>query len=156
MVESQHERYMALAIELAESAAAIGEVPVGAVIEQNGEIIGKGANRRELSQDPTSHAEIVAIREAATKTGSWRLENTTLYVTLEPCPMCAGAILNARIPVVVYGCPDPKAGAVDSLYSLLQDTRLNHRCEVISGVMGRAAGGLLTSFFSNLRRNKNG
>ncbi len=145
---------MARALALAADAASIGEVPVGAVIVHDGQIIGEGANRRESDQDPTSHAEIIAIRQAAAHLGSWRLTETALYVTLEPCPMCAGAIVNARIPLVVYGIADPKAGAVHTLYELLQDPRLNHRCEVIAGIGDEQAAALLQSFFEDLRRKK--
>lgn len=147
------ERYMDLAIDLAEEAARRGEVPVGAIVVVDGGIVGRGANRRESSQDPFAHAEIIAMREAAAAVGSWRLENATLYVTLEPCPMCAGAIVNARVPKVIYGCDDPKAGAVKTLYKLLEDPRLNHRCEVISGVRAEKAASLLSSFFATLRRS---
>ncbi len=150
-----HERFMDEALRLAEEAAAAGEVPVGAVIVLGGEIIGRGANSRERCQDPLAHAEITAISEAATHMGSWRLEETILYVTLEPCPMCAGAIVNARIPIVVYGCDDPKAGAVKTLYTLLEDPRLNHRAEVISGVHAERASQILKSFFAKLRCSKN-
>ncbi|MDJ0765438.1 MAG: tRNA adenosine(34) deaminase TadA [Myxococcota bacterium] len=149
-----HNRFMARALALAADAASIGEVPVGAVIVHDGQIIGEGANRRESDQDPTSHAEIIAIRQAAAHLGSWRLTETALYVTLEPCPMCAGAIVNARIPLVVYGIADPKAGAVHTLYELLQDPRLNHRCEVIAGIGDEQAAALLQSFFEDLRRKK--
>ncbi len=142
------------ALNLAAEAAKKGEVPVGAIIVHEGRIIGRGSNLRETAQDPLAHAEAIAIREAAQHLGSWRLEDTTLYVTLEPCPMCAGAILNARIPVVVYGCDDPKAGAVRTLYALLEDPRLNHRCEVIPGICAERAADLLKSFFSELRRGK--
>lgn len=143
------------ALRLALEASRNGEVPVGAVVVLGEEVIGRGANGRESSQDPTFHAEIQAIREAARKLGSWRLEETTLYVTLEPCPMCAGAIVNARIPKLVYGADDPKAGAVRTLYTLLEDQRLNHRCEVVSGVCSDQASLLLISFFHDLRNKKN-
>ena len=145
---------MDIALELARQAGNTGEVPVGSVVVYRGKIIGRGANLREAKQDPLAHAEIIAIREAAAYLKSWRLEDTALYVTLEPCPMCAGAIINARIPVVVFGCSDPKAGAVHTLYNLLEDSRLNHRAVVLSGVRGEEASGLLTSFFSSLRKGK--
>ena len=148
---SVHEMYMKLALDLAEQAAKKGEVPVGCVIEKEGRIIGHGANHREEDQDPLGHAEIMAISQAAHSLGSWRLENATLYVTLEPCPMCAGAIVNARIPTIVYGCDDPKSGAVRSIYTLLGDSRLNHQCEVIAGVLKKESSDLLSSFFSDLR-----
>lgn len=145
---------MAEALSLAEAAAEVGEVPVGAVVVLDGEIIGRGYNRRERDGDPTAHAEIIAIQEAARTLADWRLENTTLYVTLEPCAMCAGAIVNARIPVVVYGSADPKAGAVRTLFALLEDPRLNHRCEVHAGVLAERASRMLSGFFENLRAKK--
>lgn len=149
-----HAAFMAEALRLATSAADDGEVPVGAVVVHRGAVIGRGANRRESSGDPTAHAEMLAIRDAARAIGDWRLEETTLYVTLEPCPMCAGAIINARIPTVVYGCDDPKAGAVRTLYQLLEDERLNHRVEVVPGVMAEAAASMLTGFFKKLREKR--
>lgn len=156
----EHGTFMDLALDLARDAAGKGEVPVGALVVHGGQIIGRGMNGREQTQSPLSHAELVALAQAAEHLGSWRLEDTTLYVTLEPCPMCAGAIVNARVPLVVYGCDDPKAGAVRTLYRLLEDPRLNHRCTVISGVRGEEASGLLTSFFAAIRQrarnNKNG
>ena len=142
------------ALTEASQAGALGEVPVGAVIVADGRIIGRGGNRRESAKDPTAHAEVLAIRQAAEAVGGWRLVDTTLYVTQEPCPMCAGAIVNARIARVVFGCPNPKAGAVRSLYNLLEDPRLNHRCEVVSGVEAEACSKLLTQFFEQLRRPK--
>ncbi len=151
MPPSVDEEFMAEALDLARCAATEGEVPVGAVVVLNGDIIGRGANLRETSKDPTSHAEIIAIRDAARTLGDWRLENTVLYVTLEPCPMCAGAIVNARIPKVVYGCDDPKAGAVRTMYRLLEDPRLNHRAEVVSGTCREEAATLLRNFFARLR-----
>ena len=152
MSVSEDESFMNEALLLAEAAAAEGEVPVGAVVVLNGAVIGRGANRREQSKDPTTHAEIIAIREAASYMGDWRLEETVLYVTLEPCPMCAGAIINARIPRVVYGCDDPKAGAVRTMYRLLEDSRLNHRAEVVSGVAETACASVLKRFFLTLRK----
>lgn len=149
-----HERFMDEALALAEQAAALGEVPVGAVVAHAGAVIGRGRNARERLQDPLAHAEIFAIREAAQHLGSFRLEDTALYVTLEPCPMCAGAIVNARIPIVVYGCDDPKAGAARTLFRLLEDPRLNHRAQVIPGVRAERAAALLSSFFSELRNPK--
>jgi len=148
---SRHEMYMGLAIDLAREAAREGEVPVGCVVVRDGRVTGHGANRRERDQDPLAHAEILAIAQAANEAGSWRLEEATLYVTLEPCPMCAGAIVNARIPTVVYGAADPKAGAAGTLYNILDDDRLNHRCEVIPGVRKDECAGLLTGFFEALR-----
>ena len=153
MDSAAHNMYMNIALDLAKDAAAAGEVPVGAiVVDSGGQIIGTGANRRESDQDPIAHAEILAIAQAANKTGFWRLEDTTLFVTLEPCPMCAGAILNARIPRVVYGATDPKAGAVASLYRLLEDDRLNHQCLVTGGIQADESAKLLSSFFQSLRK----
>lgn len=148
------EFYMNLAIEEAKKAAAIGEVPIGAIVVYKDEVIARGFNLRETTQNATTHAELLAIQEACSKLGSWRLEETTLYVTLEPCPMCAGAILQSRIPRVVYGARDMKAGCVDSLYTLLNDTRFNHVCEVTEGVLAETCGNLLTTFFRELRLKK--
>lgn len=146
--------YMGLAIEEAEKAAAKGEVPIGAVIVQDGHVIARAHNLRETTQNAVTHAELLAIQEACQTISNWRLENTSLYVTLEPCPMCAGAILQSRIPRVVYGARDIKAGSVDSLYRLLNDDRFNHQCEVTENVMAEECGGLLTQFFRKLRENK--
>ena len=146
-----HDTFMRLALNEAEAALAENEVPVGAVIAHDGRVIAAAHNLRETLRDPTAHAEMIAITQAAESLGSWRLEGCTLYVTLEPCPMCAGAILQARIPTVVYGATDPKAGAVQSLYQLLSDLRLNHRCEVVPGVLGDACGTILTRFFQQQR-----
>jgi tRNA(adenine34) deaminase len=151
---TDHERFMEAALSLAETAAGLGEVPVGALVVHEDRVIGRGYNLKESSGNPTAHAEITAIREAAKAIGDWRLEQTALYVTLEPCAMCAGAIVNARIPLVVYGCDDPKAGAVKSLYTLLDDPRLNHRAEVVSGVLSQRASALLSAFFESLRLSK--
>ncbi|MER2170351.1 MAG: tRNA adenosine(34) deaminase TadA [Psychrobacillus psychrodurans] len=148
------EFYMNLAIEEAKKAAAIGEVPIGAIVVYKDEVIARGFNLRETTQNATTHAELLAIQEACSKLGSWRLEETTLYVTLEPCPMCAGAILQSRIPRVIYGARDMKAGCVDSLYTLLNDTRFNHVCEVTEGVLAETCGNLLTTFFRELRLKK--
>jgi tRNA(adenine34) deaminase len=139
------------ALRQAEEAAAADEVPVGAVIVHRGKLIAAAANQREQLRDPTAHAEMLAITQAAASLGDWRLDHCVLYVTLEPCPMCAGAIVQARIPVVVYGATDPKAGAVQSLYQLLTDKRLNHRCDVISGVLADRCGELLSAFFRHQR-----
>ena len=137
------------AIELARSAAAMGEVPIGCVIvhDPSGRVVGRGFNRRQTDNDPTAHAEIIAMRDAGRVLGHWRLLDCTLYVTLEPCPMCAGAIVNARIPRLVYGCDDPKAGAVRTLFQLCQDSRLNHRVEVEAGVLAGPCAKLLQDFF---------
>ena len=138
---------MLRALAQASQAAAIDEVPVGAIIVQHERIIAAAHNQRETLNDPTAHAEMIAITQAAETTGSWRLVDCMLYVTLEPCPMCAGAILQARIPRVVYGASDPKAGAVNSLFQLLTDKRLNHRVDVTSGVLANECGSLLSEFF---------
>lgn len=143
---------MQLALREAKKAAAENEVPVGAVIihSERG-VISAEHNRREQLQSPTAHAELLAIQKAADVCRSWRLDECTLFVTLEPCPMCAGAILQARIPKVVYGASDPKAGAVDSLFQLLNDSRLNHRCEIIPAVLAEECGNILTDFFKHQR-----
>ena len=147
------DEYMREAIGEAQAAGALGEVPVGAVVVVGGEIVGRGGNRRESAKDPTAHAEMIAIRQAALAVGGWRLVGATLYVTQEPCPMCAGAIVNARVERVVFGCDNPKAGAVKTLYRMLQDERLNHRVEVEqSAELARECGELLTKFFEDLRR----
>lgn len=148
------EAWMRIAIEEAKLAADEGEVPVGAIIVHEGRIIGRGRNQRELSQEPTAHAEMIAIREAARALESWRLIDTTLYVTLEPCPMCAGALVNARVPRVVWGCNDPKAGAIETLYTIGKDPRLNHRFECVSGILGDECSSLLTGFFEAIRAKR--
>lgn len=140
-------------IALAQHAAALNEVPVGAIIVKDGEVLSAAYNTREKRQSPTGHAEILAIEEAARKTGSWRLTDCTLYVTLEPCPMCAGAIINARVPRVVYGAYDPKAGAMGTLYNL-HEGRLNHTPEVVGGVLEDACGRLLREYFGRKRRKQ--
>lgn len=145
------EHWMRAAIDQALQAEAIGEVPIGAVIVRNNEIVGTGFNRRETWLDPTAHAEMIAIREASERLGAWRLLNCTLYVTLEPCPMCAGAILQSRVERVVYGAPDPKAGCAGTLMDLLQDSRFNHRLPWRSGVLHEQCAVLLTDFFRRLR-----
>jgi len=142
-----------MALELAGEAAARGEVPVGAVVVLDGRIVGRGANRTEAHQDPTAHAEMLALREAAGRLGSWRLTGATLYVTLEPCAMCAGACVLARIDRLVYGADDPKAGMCGSLENLVEDPRLNHRIEVVRGVSAQDAGELLRGFFRGRRRS---
>jgi len=147
-----HEIYMRMALAQAEQALAEDEVPVGAVIVNAGRVIAAAYNQREMLRDPTAHAEMIAITQAAGSQGDWRLDHCTLYVTLEPCAMCAGAILQARIPQVVYGATDPKAGAVNTLYHLLDDFRLNHRAEVVAGVLAEPCGAILTHFFSQKRR----
>ena len=146
--------YMQEALVEAQKAAALGEVPIGAIIVYQDEIIGRAHNLRETTQNALTHAESMAIQQACKKVGSWRLEETTLYVTLEPCPMCAGAILQSRIPRVVYGARDVKAGCVHSLYRLLNDARFNHECEVTEGVLADECGQILTDFFRALRERK--
>ena len=143
-----------MAIDQAREAAAEDEVPVGAIIVAAGRIVATAHNQREQLSDPTAHAEMIAITQAAAALGSWRLEGCTLYVTLEPCPMCAGAILQARVPVVVWGAADPKAGAVETLYRLFDDPRLNHRVEHTGHVMADACGQILSEFFRK-KRNEN-
>jgi tRNA(adenine34) deaminase len=140
---------MRKAIAEAQAALRLDEVPIGCVIvhEPSGRVIGRGHNLRETAHDATAHAEIIAIRQACEELGAWRLIDCTLVVTLEPCPMCAGSIVNARIPRLVYGCDDPKAGAVRTLYQLCEDARLNHRVEVTSGVLAEECAELLRSFF---------
>ena len=141
---------MGVALELAKEAAAAGEVPVGCVIARNGEIVGRGRNRREAGKNALAHAEIEAINDACNNLGGWRLWECTMYVTLEPCPMCAGAILSARIPRVVYGASDSKFGAVRSVCSLF-DMRFNHHPKVEAGILEEEAAALMTEFFQNLR-----
>jgi tRNA(adenine34) deaminase len=147
-----HEPLMQLALDEAQQALRENEVPIGAVIVHEGRVIASAHNQREQLHDPTAHAEMIAITQAAEARQSWRLEGCTLYVTLEPCPMCAGAILQARIPMLVYGATDPKAGAVDSLFRLLDDPRLNHRTEVVAGVLAEPCGRILSQFFQEQRR----
>jgi tRNA(adenine34) deaminase len=144
---------MAEAIAEARLAGMAGEVPIGCVVyhDPTGEVIGRGSNRRARDSDPTAHAEIVALRQAGQRRGDWRLEDCTLIVTLEPCPMCAGAIVNARISSVVYGCTDPKAGAVQSLFQLCSDARLNHRAQVTGGILALECAALLKEFFAAQR-----
>jgi tRNA(adenine34) deaminase len=148
----EHLAYMRQALAAAEAATARGEVPVGAVIVVGGAVVALAHNERETGNDPTAHAEVLALRRASAALGSWRLTDADLYVTMEPCPMCAGAIVNARVRRLFYGCHDPKAGAVRSLYQLLDDRRLNHRVDVVPGVLADEAAGLLRAFFGRLRR----
>lgn len=148
------ERFMRIALEQAEAAAAADEAPVGAIVVSGGRILGSARNEREALRDPTAHAEMIAITQAASALQSWRLENCTLYVTLEPCPMCAGAIVLARIPRVVFGALDPKGGAVRSLYRLLEDERLNHRVDVVAGVLAAPCGQVLSDFFRAKRDSR--
>jgi tRNA(adenine34) deaminase len=143
---------MGLALDEADDAAAAGEIPVGCVIvDAGGQVLGRGRNARESSADPTAHAEIVAVREAAARSQSWRLEGATAYVTLEPCAMCAGALVHARVARVVYGCADPKGGAVDTMFGIGRNTRLNHRFEVTAGVRAEECAERLRRFFAELR-----
>lgn len=147
-----HETWMQLALAEADSAATRGEVPVGCVlVDASGVEIARGHNLRESSQDPTAHAEMIALRAAAAHLGSFRLEGVTAYVTLEPCAMCAGALVHARVARVVYGCDDPKGGAVATLYTIGQDGKLNHTFELVRGVLAQACAERLSSFFANLR-----
>ncbi|TCZ71077.1 tRNA adenosine(34) deaminase TadA [Paenibacillus albiflavus] len=146
-----HIMWMKEAIAEARKAEELGEVPIGAVIVKNGEIIGRGHNLRETTMDPTAHAEMVAIKQASEYLNAWRLLDCTLYVTLEPCPMCAGAIVQSRVPLVVFGTTDPKAGCAGTLMNLLQEDRFNHRVEVISDVLQEECGSMLTQFFRKLR-----
>jgi tRNA(adenine34) deaminase len=143
--------YMRECLRLAEQAAARGEVPVGALVVLDARVIGSGANRRERDADPTGHAELVALRRACASVGRWRVDGATMYVTLEPCPMCAGALVNARVARLVYGADDPKAGAIRSLYAIAGDPRLNHRVEVVSGVLAEPCAVLLRDFFAAAR-----
>ena len=145
---------MRRAIREADKAQGKDEVPIGCVIVRDGTVIARGHNLRETSQDPAGHAELIAIRKAARKLGSWRLLETTLYVTLEPCIMCMGAIILARIPTAVFGCYDPKGGAAGSLFDLSNDPRLNHRVDLIPQILEQDCSELLRSFFAELRRRK--
>ncbi|KWX80798.1 adenosine deaminase [Paenibacillus riograndensis] len=147
-----HEYWMKEAIAEARKAEALGEVPIGAVVVRDGKIIGRGYNLRETTMDSTAHAEMVAIREASALLGSWRLLDCHLYVTLEPCPMCAGAMVQSRVPLTVFGTPDPKAGCAGTLMNLLEEPRFNHRTEVIQGILQQECAELLTTFFRQLRK----
>jgi tRNA(adenine34) deaminase len=154
MSTNKDELYMAQALDQAEIARENGDVPIGAVIIYKGQIIGKAYNQREQLNDPTAHAEIIALTQAAEFVGSWRLDGCTIYVTLEPCPMCAGALVLARMDRLVYGCDDPKAGACKSLYNIVQDDRLNHTLDVTSGVLADKCSSQLQSFFQTRRTEK--
>jgi tRNA(adenine34) deaminase len=150
-----HVEHMEMALEEAALAADQDEVPVGCVIVSTTKgVIGKAHNQRELLKDPTAHAEIIAITQAAAALSSWRLDNCILYVTLEPCPMCAGAIVLARLPMIVYGCTDPKAGACHTLFQITSDPRLNHRSQVVSGVLAERCADMLSQFFARKRKPK--
>jgi tRNA(adenine34) deaminase len=146
-----HERFMQEALQQAEAARDLGEVPVGCVLVKEGRVIARAHNLRQSLQDPTAHAEMIALREAAGLLGTWRLLDVVAYVTLEPCPMCAGALVNARVDTVVYGCDDPKAGALGTLYRIGSDERLNHRFRVVRGVLENRCAELLSGFFQQIR-----
>ncbi|WP_199623652.1 tRNA adenosine(34) deaminase TadA [Paenibacillus alkalitolerans] len=152
--QNQHIHWMREAIAEARRAEAINEVPIGAVVVKDGEIIGRGHNVRESTADPTAHAEMIAIKEASKRLNAWRLTDCDLYVTLEPCPMCAGAILQSRIRRVIYATPDPKAGCAGTLMNLLQDPRFNHRTEVVAGVLQEECSSMLSDFFRKLRKKQ--
>lgn len=151
-ISARDEGFMRRALAAAADAAGRGEVPVGAVVVVGDDIVAVAHNERETASDPTAHAEVLALRRAAAALGSWRLCDADLYVTMEPCPMCAGALVNARIRRLYFGCDDPKAGAVRTLYTLLDDRRLNHRVDVVPGLLAGEAAALLRGFFANLRR----
>ncbi len=151
---TEHEIWMGVALQEAEKAQAAGEVPVGAVIVYESRIVGRGYNQTESLMDPTAHAEMIAISAASNHFRSWRLENCSLYVTLEPCAMCAGAIVLARIPELVFGAPDPKAGACGSLRNIVQDHRLNHRVKVIGGIRENESACMLSAFFQKIREQR--
>lgn len=150
----QDKDFMYIALEQAKIAASFDEVPVGAVIVKDGKVIAKGENRKERENCAVYHAEVVAITEACKKLDNWYLDGTTMYVTLEPCPMCCGAILNSRIDRVVFGATDPKSGGVQSMYSLLNDNRLNHTCQIEGGVLAEECAALLSDFFKKKRADK--
>lgn len=152
MERPEDEVWMKEALVEARRAAEIGEVPIGAVVVRGGEIVGRGHNRRETDGDPLAHAEILAIQDAARRTDGWRLLGCTMYVTLEPCAMCAGALVNGRVERLVYGAPDPKAGYCGTLGDLVRDPRLNHRLAVTAGVLEGESAALLRGFFASLRR----
>lgn len=154
LIPNDDERYMRAAIQAAMIAEENGDVPIGAVIVHESRIIARAYNQREQLNDPTAHAEIIALTQAAAELESWRLHGCTLYVTLEPCPMCAGALVLGRLDRLVYGCSDPKAGACESLYQIVQDSRLNHRLEMTTGVLQDECSHLLSSFFQQRRREK--
>ncbi|MBQ8821535.1 MAG: tRNA adenosine(34) deaminase TadA [Lachnospiraceae bacterium] len=155
VIKNVQEKYMKAALKLAEKALALGEVPIGCVIVHEGKIIGRGYNRRNTDKNTLAHAEITAINKASKKIGDWRLEECTLYVTLEPCQMCAGAIVQARVPEVVMGCMNPKAGCGGSILNILEMPEFNHQVQVTRGVMEEECSAILKEFFTNLRkRNK--
>lgn len=153
-MEKTDHAFMGACLAMARRAAAKGDVPIGALVVLDGQVIGQGWNLREVQADPTAHAEIVALRQAARYMGRWRLDGASLFVTLEPCVMCAGALVNARIARVVYGCSDPKAGAVNSLFEIVTDERLNHRLSVVAGVRADECSTLLREFFQSRRAGR--
>jgi tRNA(adenine34) deaminase len=153
-MKTREEHFMMEALKEADKAREINEVPIGAVVVMGEEIIGRGYNLRETTQNAITHAETLAIQEACEKAGTWRLEGAELYVTLEPCPMCSGAIILSRIEKVVYGAADPKAGCAGTLMNLLDDSRFNHQCEVVPGVLQEECGSILSDFFRGLRARK--
>jgi tRNA(adenine34) deaminase len=150
----KHEKWMRLALEEAKKAEKIAEVPIGAIVVLNGEVIGKGYNLRETTQDATTHAEMIAIREACQTVGSWRLEEAQLYVTLEPCPMCSGAMILSRVKEVYFGAFDQKGGTAGTLMNLLGDQRFNHQAHVVGGILEAECGQILSAFFKELRTRK--
>ena len=150
----KHEKWMRLALEEAKKAEKIAEVPIGAIVVLNGEVIGKGYNLRETTQDHTTHAEMIAIREACQTVGSWRLEEAQLYVTLEPCPMCSGAMILSRVKEVYFGAFDQKGGTAGTLMNLLEDQRFNHQARVVGGILEAECGQILSAFFKELRTRK--
>ncbi|MFK7984580.1 MAG: tRNA adenosine(34) deaminase TadA [Sandaracinaceae bacterium] len=152
--QTDDERWMRIALEEAARAEARGEVPVGSVFVRDGAIVSRGHNLRESAQDPTAHAELIALRAAAARLGTWRLSGVSAYITLEPCPMCAGALVNARVDRVIYGAVDPKAGATETLFSIGSDPRLNHRFELTRGVLEEECGAALTRFFQRIRASR--
>jgi tRNA(adenine34) deaminase len=154
-IDQTDERFMRMAIDQAYLAEENGDVPIGCVVVHQGRVIAKGCNQRELLHDPTAHAEIIALTQAAEYIGNWRLEGCTIYVTLEPCPMCAGALVLGRLDRLVYGTDDPKTGAVKSLYNIVQDSRLNHRLEVTQGVLQAECQQQLQAFFRRRRQENN-
>ena len=154
MNHETHEHWMRTALELARRAGSVGEVPVGAVVTFHGQLVGWGVNTREGAQTPLGHAELMAIRKASAVLGRWRLWGCTLYVTLEPCPMCAGAIVHARFPRVVFGATDPRTGACGSIMNLVQHASLNHRVELIPGILSDESSTMIREFFSELRRRR--
>ena len=147
-----HEHYMRLALAEAHAALELDEVPVGAVIVHDGRVIAAAHNQRESLRDPTAHAEMIAITQAAEALGDWRLEDCTMYVTLEPCPMCAGAVVQARVPTVVFGAHDPKAGACKTLFFIASDARLNHQAQIVSGILEPECANVLKEFFARKRK----